>query len=484
MEKVGPFIHLFKTSGGRYLYDVNTDKILKLERVVYDFLKNKELSKKEREYAKEKIEVLKNQGYLKKNRVKYTEHPITELLPYYLDTRLNYLILQVTQNCNLRCEYCVYSGKYNTRTHSNKKMSVEMAKQGIDYLIEHSRDSWNLSIGFYGGEPLLEMDLIKECVKYVEELELGKKVRYSMTTNATLLNDENVDFLVKKNFDIMISLDGPKEIHDINRRFAYSGKGSFDVLKNNLARIKEKYPHFYGKNISFNTVFTAKESLNCISEYFLGEDLFKDSMFSSSIVSDEYAKEETVMEEQFVEELRYEQFKLLLAKIGILEMTDVSIVVRKGFEHMQTLFEKNRRKVKENLPEKDHHGGPCIPGVQRLFLNAYGEFFPCEKVCETAKITKIGNIENGINVQNAQNILNIEKFTEEQCHNCWAYSMCRICINCATEEIETLSETIEKRCILMRAEIEELLKDYCALREWGYDFEYDSTLQDIIEFEE
>lgn len=479
-----PFIHLFETSDGKYLYDVNTDKILKIEKRVYDFLAKKELTENERKYAKDKVDNLKRQGYLKSNKVKYTEHPATEFMPFYLDTGLNYLILQVTQNCNLRCDYCVYSGKYNTRTHSNKKMNFDLAKKGIDYLLSHSRDAWDISIGFYGGEPLLEIDLIKECVKYVESMELGKEVHYSMTTNATLLNNENVDFLVQHDFNILVSLDGPKEIHDINRRFAISGKGSFDVLKNNLSHIKERYPRFYDKNISFNTVFTAKESLNCISDYFSGEELFKDSVFSSSVVSDEYAKEETIIDDKFLEEMRYEQFKLLLAKIGILNIQDVSLVVSRGFEHMQDLFENGRREVKDTVLEKDHHGGPCIPGVQRLFLNVNGDFFPCEKVCETADLTKIGNIEEGLSIEKAQQVLNIEKFTEEQCHNCWVYSMCRICMNCATEEDDKLSDIIQKKCMIMRAETEELLKDYCALREWGYDFEYRNVLEKMIGFEE
>lgn len=82
--------------------------------------------------------------------------------------------MQVTQNCNLRCQYCVYSGSYINRVHNNKRMSVEVAKQAIDFLVKHSENSKEISIGFYGGEPLLEVPLIREVVDYAEGVFSGK----------------------------------------------------------------------------------------------------------------------------------------------------------------------------------------------------------------------------------------------------------------------------------------------------------------------
>lgn len=117
-------------------------------------------------YVYQYVEDLKNNGYLSSNRVKETEHPATELLPYYINNKINFITLQITQNCNLRCSYCVYSGKYKNRAHSQKTMSKETAQKAIDYYISHSRDTKNLSIGFYGGEPLLCIDMIEYCVDY------------------------------------------------------------------------------------------------------------------------------------------------------------------------------------------------------------------------------------------------------------------------------------------------------------------------------
>lgn len=152
-----PFIHLFQTSTGFYFYDVNTDSILNIDENVYDYLKKEQLGESSSNTL-EYVEFLRKQGYLKSNKVKITEHPETEVLKYHCENRVEGIILQVTQNCNLHCDYCTYSGGYINRIHTNKRMSKETAKRGIDYLISHSRDCQYVSIGFYGGEPLLEFD--------------------------------------------------------------------------------------------------------------------------------------------------------------------------------------------------------------------------------------------------------------------------------------------------------------------------------------
>ena len=154
------------------------------------------------------------------------------------------VILQVTQNCNLRCEYCVYSGSYINRVHTNKRMSFETAVKTIDFLAAHSLNCNEVSIGFYGGEPLLEIELIKKAVSYAKEVFGEKKVNFNMTTNATLLNMDIADFLVQNDFNITISLDGPRNIHNKNRIFANSNKGTFDLIMENIALIREKYPFF------------------------------------------------------------------------------------------------------------------------------------------------------------------------------------------------------------------------------------------------
>lgn len=461
--KKAPFIHLFSCSTGFYVYDVNTDTILKVEEETYRGLQKNE----------ENVEIkkLKRHGYLKNTHVEITEHPATQLLEEFYENKLNSIVLQVTQKCNLRCDYCVYSGKYNMRMHDNKNMDFNLAKLGIDYIYSHSKESPEFRIGFYGGEPLLEFELIKKCVEYIEIKKGGRKVKYLITTNATLLNKDIIDFLVKYKFILTISFDGPKEIHDRHRRFADGNRGSYDLVMKNARYIKDNYYEYFKENVSFNTVLNSQTGCDCIGTYIKGEDLFKDAVFTTGLVTDVGIKEKTKMSKEFLEEYNYEYFKLLMAKLGRVQEENVSIIPREEFEHLKIMRGEKKQVGVTELPKKWHHGGPCIPGERSLFLNVDGNFYPCERVCENAQITKIGNIEEGIDIEKAKKILNIEKCTEKECKQCWAYQYCNFCIRYAETDEDNLRKNILERCSDMRKTVERIFKDYCVMRELGYDFE-------------
>ncbi|MCX4328712.1 MAG: radical SAM protein, partial [Lachnospiraceae bacterium] len=199
------------------------------------------------------------------------------------------LTLQVTQQCNLKCEYCPYSGGFYNRQHSNKKMSFEMAKKAIDYYILHSYDIPAAQIGFYGGEPLIEFELIKEIVGYVASGYYGKEVKYFITTNATLLTEDKIDFLMDNDFVLTISLDGPKQYHNKNRH-KIDNSGSFDTVMENIAVLHRKYPD-KKDNIQFNCVIDPKMDFKCLNDFFIREDNLKEYRVLYNSISREGMKE-------------------------------------------------------------------------------------------------------------------------------------------------------------------------------------------------
>lgn len=467
-----PFIHAFSTSQGNYIYDVNTDKILKVPYEVYLYLESKKNYNDISFEAKEYIKNLKNNGFLKNNKVCKTEHPATELLSSYIENNLKYLVLQVTQNCNLRCDYCVYSGSYHNRTHSNKRMSLDIAKKGIDYLIKNSKNSKDLTIGFYGGEPLLEFDLIKNCVEYIETQTQGKKVIFNLTTNGTLLDNEILKFLVEKEFLITISLDGPEKVHDRNRQFANTNIGSFDILLTNLKTIADKYPTYFKYKVNINSVLTTEDGYKCVSDFFSQNSYLNKLDITSEIVSDTRSKKQLNIYKQFMEERGYEYFKLYLSKLGRYNENNVSVLMKKNMERFDQL-RRNRSSFRNELPKKWHHGGPCIPGSNRLFVNVDGDFFPCEKVCETSEFVTMGNVNTGIDLNKAKNILNIENINKEKCYDCWIYSNCFLCAQSLKDLNINEYNNLDEECNLMRREIEESFKDYCVLKECGYNLDID-----------
>lgn len=475
-----PFFHVFQTSEGNYLFDVNTDRILKITESVYKYLYSIEsgTASKPESSVTQYVENLKNDGYLSSNRVKETQHPGTVLLPHYIKNKINFITLQITQSCNLRCSYCIYSGKYKNRSHSQKTMSKETAQKAIDYYISHSKDTQTLSIGFYGGEPLLSMDMIKFCVEYAEENAEGRNIMYSMTTNGTLLTPEKVEYLVIHDIHLVVSLDGPAPVHNKNRRYAKSDEGTFETLITNLRLIKELYPLYYKNNIAFNTVLDPDEDFSCINDYIMNSEEFEDSYFTSSLIDDRYSENEVQYNVDFLIRSEYETFKLYLMKLNWLKEYNASKLIANNFSQISRSRGGKHTTVIKKLPDKYHHGGPCLP-VMRLFVSADGCFYPCERVSEISEMTKIGDVNNGVDIDKAERILNIERTTSKMCRNCWAYQYCQICIGAADNLNEISPDLIHKRCPRVRSQAEEVFKDYCVMRELGFDFDAEELIQVI-----
>ena len=150
MEK--PMYYCFATPGNKYMYVRNIHSIVRLPENEFKELQR---ANKENDYDCDTVRKYRELGVFIDNPIIKIEHPDTDILKLRSKNYCQLLTLQVTQQCNLRCEYCAYSGIYDNRTHSNKRMSFETAKKSIDFFLDHSRDSESIAFGFYGGEPLL-----------------------------------------------------------------------------------------------------------------------------------------------------------------------------------------------------------------------------------------------------------------------------------------------------------------------------------------
>jgi uncharacterized protein len=467
-----PFVHLFFVHGKYYMYDVNKNTILEISNRIYNLLYNNSNIKSEED--NKVINTLVKDGFISNNKVKEIRHAEDSYLSYLYECKLHAISLQVTQQCNLRCQYCSFSGSYKHREHSNKSMGLDVAKKAIDFLINRSSESRELRVGFYGGEPLLEFDMIKECVKYAGEMADGKKISFGMTSNATLINEKVIEFFVETDLDLIISLDGPRQIHDVNRRFAFNNCGTFDKVMKNIQQIKNSYPEYFLKKVKFNAVIDPQNDFKCTSEFFTNDEEVKDLYTMSSIITDVYSKEPKSYSEDFEIKMNYEIFKVLLHRLRRLNVRYISKISRTYFNDYTKLNE--RLMPTEKLNDKYHHGGPCIPGIQRLFIDTNGNLFPCERVSEKSEVMKIGNLDKGFDLDRVKKILNIGKLTEEKCKNCWAIRHCSLCAAHA-DNIDDFSADLKgSQCERVRKSTESLFKDYCALKELGYDFENDKNL--------
>lgn len=463
--------YIFKclaTPGAKYVLDRQSNSFFTVNEEEYGELLRVEHGELE-QHQSLAFEKYVELGVLQKNSVKEIENPVTELLPYFLANRAEHLILQVTQQCNLRCGYCIYSGKYtNSREHSVKKMTCNDAIKAIDFFLARSREMNHISIGFYGGEPLLEFELIKKCVEHVKNTVEGKTVNYLITTNGTLMNDEIQEFLYRNNFMLSISLDGKKEIHDESRQFI-SGKGTYDVIMGNIERLKKRFPD-YMSNVNIMTVLTEKKSLPSVFSHFECCENLSGCNIRYSTIATNGLKEEFEADEEYLQSLRYEYLRLLLFLIGRLDQQDVSEFMQQSFRQFQYQYKKVNQN--QQLSTKAHHGGPCIAGARRMFIDTDMNVYPCERVPDGIDSFKIGKVGKGIDVDKVEFLINIGKLTKDQCINCWALPNCTMCsqeIDIAGSELQPSDKL--RCCKSEKQRVYTNIRDLCVLNEHNIDLQ-------------
>ena len=463
-----PFIHIFKTPKENYIYDVNTNSILKVQSEIYKILVKYLNNGLLKDDEMQELDKLKKQGYLKHNPIETIVHADDSMLEDILNRKISSITLQITQQCNLRCSYCVYSGSYLNRTHSDKIMDLELAKKGVDFLIDHSLDSKRLNIGFYGGEPLLRYNIIKEIVEYAKTQIEGKELHFSITTNGTLLNTDMVKYFAENNVGLTVSLDGPEEIHDKNRRFAETGEGSFKTIIDSLNLIKKEYPEYFN-HILFNAVIDPRTDISCTNEFFANFDMISDAYINASVINLDNAKKEMLIPENYFYLRNYDLFKLFLSKLGRINEKHVGKLTLPYFDTLKHNMCDGRYET-ENLPRKVHHSGPCIPGAHKLMMDINGNFYPCERINETSEAMNIGSIYEGFDYLKIRRILNIGELTEDECRKCWAFRFCTLCAAAADDNGELSRSKKLEQCQYVIKHIETSLKEYCMLIEKGFHF--------------
>lgn len=458
----------FKTPNAHYVYDRDNHSLLKITEQDYALMDAHRHDPENtglpvfQKYQKMKL--------LQDNIVKELAHPEQPFLSHHLNHRIQNLILQVTQRCNLRCSYCAYSGLYYNRDHENKDMSFETAQKAIDFMLQRSDEIDKVVCSFYGGEPLLKLDLIKQCVNYVLEKREKERVIFNITTNGTLLTPETAAFLASHDFSILISLDGSKKEHDVNRTYA-NGRGSFDDVMKNVRHIIERYPDF-AANIMFNAVLNPHNDYGKVKRFFQEDSLFVHTDVMMNIMDDTNLKENHPFHEEFYCIRNYDTFRFYLYLLGKTETCDT---LPKSLLSTRFIIQDayaNLRDAAFRLSEKSHHGGPCIPG-SRLFVNADGRFYPCERVSECAEAMCIGNLETGFSEAAAGTLLNIGQLTPEHCRQCWCMPLCNICAKFAEENGVLTAKAKLKNCVYAKQEALKTLLEICLLKEYGYDFEGD-----------
>ena len=322
-------------------------------------------------------------------------------------------ILGITEQCNLRCTYCCYSGSYlNNRTHGAKYMESKDIDSIFEF-IEVLSPNRNIRISFYGGEPLLNYTIIQYAVD-LGYMKWGDKVTFSISTNGVLLTPIVIDWIIAKNVELAISIDGTEEFHD-KHRIDKRGNGSFPKIKTALLYLKTNYPEYY-YGITIMMTLPSFRSIGKIAEAWHNEPLLKE--LSPSMING--------LAPNFssgVEKIEYEE--ILSVYSSLLD----SYHMHPEWNVLRVLFNQCISYWKERPIVSPHRAVPmatCMPINTKLFVDSNLQIGVCEKISDKYRI---GDVKTGINWDKANSIVN-EYYNKrvERCRYCPSVRMCDMCL--------------------------------------------------------
>ncbi|MBQ9608489.1 MAG: thioether cross-link-forming SCIFF peptide maturase [Lachnospiraceae bacterium] len=347
------------------------------------------------------IEELKSSGQL------FTEDVYRDVIVDFKKrkTVVKALCLHIAHDCNLACKYCFADeGEY----HGQKRelMPIEVGRQAIDFLIENSGSRVNLEVDFFGGEPLMNFDVVKEIVAYgrSKEKEYNKNFRFTLTTNGVLLNDDVIDFCNKEISNVVLSLDGRKCVHD-KMRPTRNGKGSYDII---IPKFKEFVEKRGDKSYYVRGTFT-RNNLDFIEDFKAMADLGFKEISIEPVVSP--PTEDYSIREEDVDKICEQYDKLAL-----------DIIERY----------KNGKPVTFFHYMIDLNGGPCVykrlsgcgSGTEYLAVTPQGELYPCHQFVGIDGF-KLGNVYDGIdNYEVVDEFKLCNVYAKDKCKDCFARFYC------------------------------------------------------------
>lgn len=314
------------------------------------------------------------------------------------------LCLHVAHTCNLNCSYCFASqGKYHGE---RALMSFEVGKQALDFLMDHSGHRTNLEVDFFGGEPLMNFDVVKRLVAYARSVEKqrGKNFRFTLTTNGMLIDDEVIDFANREMSNVVLSLDGRREIHD-RTRVDYAGHGSYDRI---VPKFQKLVAARGGKNYYMRGTFTHANP-----------DFTKDVFHMADLGFTELSMEPVVCAPDDPAALTTEDLEVVKGQYEILAKDMI-------------------RRRKEGKPITFYHymldleGGPCVykrisgcgSGTEYMAVTPWGDLYPCHQfVGEEAY--KLGDVFHGVtNTTLREQFRACNAYARPECADCWARLYC------------------------------------------------------------
>lgn len=367
-------------------------------------------------------------------------------------SKITMFTIEMTQQCNLRCSYCCYSGNYrDRRIHNMKEIPYDTLQMTVDFINTHyNKKAEKITVCFYGGEALLARKKIEWFVSKLRSF-FNDKVIFSFSTNGLLLTEEVIDWLnTLPDTLVNVTIDGNKMMHDVHRK-TLSGKGSYDIIIKNLRNFKNKYPEFYNDRVRFlSTVYSWNDVLR-LAEVWDEESAIEGHypVRISHIIpnfSDKLRTYDTWdIKDKFYRKA-FEEYKR--SKKGILYGCFQKLI--------DMIDNRNYLKLPAELKIQT-----CYQELFSCFINVDGDLYACEKFCGALKV---GNVSQGIDDNMVFSLL--QQFTERKnhlCSSCWAQRFCRMCLT----SLNYTEDEIKMMCNMERDTIDLALRYYCEYKDWA-----------------
>ncbi len=466
-------VHCYENNGFYIALDVNSGAVHVVDRVVYEIIPLLEQDVKAGKTKDELFGILKEQGALAAGAAEAegiteeeTKEAIGEILALYesgmlytediyksyigdfkkRETVVKALCLHIAHDCNLACRYCfAEEGEYHGR---RALMSFEVGKKALDFLVANSGNRVNLEVDFFGGEPLMNWQVVKDLVAYGRSLEEPnhKKFRFTLTTNGVLLDDEVLEFANKEMANIVLSIDGRKEIHDYMRPFR-GGQGSYDRIVPKFQKVAESRNQM---NYYVRGTFT-RHNL----------DFSKDVLHLADLGFKQISVEPVVAEET-------EEYAI--------QKEDIPLILEEYDKLARALLERKKAGKGVNFFHFmiDLEGGPCVAkrlsgcgsGTEYLAVTPWGDFYPCHQFVGKEQFL-MGNVEEGItNTAIRDEFKGCNVYAKEKCKDCFARFYCSG--GCAANSYNfhgNINDAYDIGCELQRKRIECAIMIKAALAE-------------------
>ncbi|OOB80129.1 MAG: thioether cross-link-forming SCIFF peptide maturase [Epulopiscium sp. Nuni2H_MBin003] len=439
-------IHKFRFNNNNIVMDINSGAIHIMDEISYKIVEDISTTSEEEiiEKYKEEFEIsdiketIAELNTLIEDNSLYTPDIYKNLVPAFLNRApvVKAICLHIAHDCNLSCKYCFAGeGEY----HGDRSlMSFEVGKATIDFLAKNSGHRKNIEVDFFGGEPLMNFKVVKEIVAYARTIEedTGKNFRFTLTTNGMLLNDEIIDFINENMYNVVLSLDGRREINDMMRPTCNS-KGSYDIILPKFKKLVEKRGN---KQYYIRGTFT-KNNLDFSEDVLHMANLGFNEISIEPVVTT--PDKEYALEQEDIKKLSYEYEKLAIEMLSRYNQTGECF----NFFHFMV----------------DLSGGPCVykrlagcgSGTEYLAVTPEGDLYPCHQFVGIDEF-KMGDVFNGvINTVKRDEFSSCNVYQKEDCTSCFAKFYCSG--GCAANSYNfngTINGTYDVGCELQKSRLE------------------------------